>query len=105
RVPAQLADPVRKRLALFIMRSKVGLEENSDQPVHVGVSGSDVAERLRKHAGKMPEQSDQACEANGLTIIRVPGPHPRFEIVGEAKTMIELWDFMAPICQPVGEHG
>src|SRR5690625_2769116 len=45
RVPAPLAPLVRKRRSMFILRSKVRLGESAEQPVYIGASGPNVAER------------------------------------------------------------
>lgn len=103
RLPARLADPVRKRLSMFILRSKVSLDDPGEPPVHIGISGPGAADGIQKHTAKPPDQPGKTCEAGALTIMRVPGPQPRFELVGSSEAVIDLWSNLTPQYRPVGE--
>jgi folate-binding protein YgfZ len=52
-LPDALAEPIRKRLAMYILRSKVRVESRSDRLARIGLGGPD-AERVLTAAGVQP---------------------------------------------------
>ncbi|MFZ5592918.1 MAG: YgfZ/GcvT domain-containing protein [Pseudomonadota bacterium] len=98
RLPLEIVEPTMKRLRMFVLRAKVTLEDASDTLVRIGLAGPDAAKILNG----APETVDDASDATGSTVIRVPGAQPRFEIIGSANAIEEIWTRLRPHATPVG---
>jgi len=101
-LPATMVEDVIKRLRMFVLRSKVTLEDASDTFVHIGVSGDGAELELRKFAGEWPETVNAAVQAGNHTIIRVPGIHPSYEIFTTVDDARQLWDQLNVQSAPIG---
>ncbi|MDQ7016402.1 MAG: folate-binding protein YgfZ [Gammaproteobacteria bacterium] len=91
RLPHSLLEITLKRLRMFVMRSKVTLEDRSTQLVRFGLSGAQTEAWLNTHLGSVAKNNDEVVTSNGITQIRVAGAVPRFELYGEPEAMIALW--------------
>ena len=76
---------------MFVLRSRVTLEDASDALMGIGASGTKMIDHLGDIAGNLPEKVDESIESQGYTIIRVAGVNPRFEIYGLLEPMKKLW--------------
>ena len=104
RLPQSLVEPMLKRLRMYVLRSKVTLENADDALVRIGCSGPDMAGELARALGRdnVPEHADEALTLADLTVIRVPGIHPRFEIHGELEAVQSLWTRLNVNGAPLG---
>ena len=102
RLPRAILEPTLKRLRMFILRSKVTLEDASDELVSIGFAGPEAQQRLGEILDKVPSTPNALVENNGLMVIRLPDPLPRFEIHGEPDPVIGLWRRLARQATPVG---
>ena len=102
RLPHAILEPTLKRLRMFILRSKVTLEDASDKLVSIGFAGPDAQQRLGEILDKVPSAPNVLIENNGLMVIRLPDPLPRFEIHGEPDPVTGLWRRLARQATPVG---
>lgn len=101
RVPQGLAETLAGHLRKFVLMSKVTIEDASDRLVGIGVSGPDMPERLKTAAGAVPEQVDGVVHSGDLTVVQVPGIHPRYEVYGEPDAVQALWSRLEGVT-PVG---
>lgn len=92
RLPRTLLEKALNRIRMFILMSKVTMEDASDSLVHFGVSGETAEQHLGDHFDSLPANDDDVVQHNGYTIIRVAGLYPRYEIYGELEPMTELWN-------------
>lgn len=102
RMPREIVEPLLKRLGMFVLRSKVTLEDADDSLVRIGYSGPDAATALQSAVGKIPVDVDEVVTHQGLTLLRLRGPHPRFEIYGELEPTVQLWERLNVRAAPVG---
>ncbi len=85
-----LIDKTAKILGKYAVFSRVALDKANPFSAHIGV--------LEKQSNNFPENIDEVITQNGQTIIRIPGAHPRWEILmhsGEAPTPLrsaENWE-------------
>ncbi|WGZ95975.1 MAG: folate-binding protein [Candidatus Thiothrix putei] len=91
-VSRDLLEPILKRLRMYVMRSKVALEDASASLVHFGFAAPDGDVRLQEILGKAPANAYDTLQINGLTIMRQPAPIPRFKILGELDDTKKLWE-------------
>lgn len=97
-LPMERLDATLKRLSMFVLRSKVTLENVSETYARIGLAG-DCA------AGLLPfaPSDDKASETrDDLTIIRLPGDRPRFELIAPIDKMTAIWMELADQAEQVG---
>lgn len=109
-LPGELREPLLKRLNMFVLRAQVVLENTADTELaRIGVSGPEIALKLG-HIGPLPEFPNE-CGINEyqgaqFQLLRLPGIHPRFEIIGPYNQMKALWKHLTsailPLVTPVG---
>ncbi len=102
-LPQRQLEAVLEHLHRFVLRARVSLEDVSDGLVRIGAAGADVARELEDAVGVVPDAPWTAVKRHHLTLVRLPGPWPRFEIFGElVEPMQRLWDRLNVRCVPVG---
>jgi tRNA-modifying protein YgfZ len=68
---ASLAATIRKRLAMFVLRSKVVVEDAADASVHFGVGGREAAVALERALGAAP-QLHRSATLDGFRVLSLP---------------------------------
>ncbi|MBN4079225.1 folate-binding protein YgfZ [Beggiatoa alba] len=102
RLPQEILEPTLKRLRMYVMMSKVTLEDVSDTLMRIGFAGPDAQQRLSHWLDAVPTVADTVTQSNGLSIVCVQ-PGTRFEIIGEATNLIPLWGNLSAQATPVGD--
>ncbi|MCR4347258.1 MAG: folate-binding protein YgfZ [Sulfuricaulis sp.] len=101
-LPAALLETTLKRLKMFVMRAKVTLDPVNDELVGFGISGPDAEKLLHDATGFAPGSVDGCETRDEITIARLPGPHPRFEIIAATDVATKLWNSLKAKATPVG---
>lgn len=78
-LPREQIPTLRKRLQLYVLRSRVTLGETDDDFAVAGISGPSAETLLPTPA----DQVDGVSQHQGLRITRLPGDTPRFLLMGE----------------------
>lgn len=99
---ADLLEATLKRLRMFVMRSKVTLEDVSEQWAGIGLAGDDAPVLLAKQISNPPENTSQVVHESDLIVIRLPGNTPRFQIHGQPSALSTLWQTLQTEARPVG---
>jgi folate-binding protein YgfZ len=102
RLPRTMLEPTLKRLRMFVLRSRVTLEDASDALIRFGYSGPDAETELKEALGTCPIDVDDCLQTDDVTVLRIPGLHLRFELYGELTAMKQLWDRLNVRGAPVG---
>jgi hypothetical protein len=89
-LPVDRLEAILGRLRMFTLRSRVTLEDASDQLARFGLAG-DCAEDLLPF---VPENEKACLTRDELTVIRLPGDRPRFELIGPPETLAGDWSRM-----------
>lgn len=89
--PAENIPSVVQRLGMYILRAKVTLSDVSDELIRVGLSGDCSEALLQPFFDEMPEQPNDVQQQDQLTLIRLPGKKPRYEVVGPIQQLQEIW--------------
>jgi len=101
-LPTVLKDDILKRLRMFVMRAKVTLDSADEELTAIGLSGPDAENLLKEATGFAPE-NENGCETrDGTTIMRLTGPHPRFQIVAPTDAVMKLWEQLKSSARPAG---
>jgi folate-binding protein YgfZ len=98
----KLLEPISKRLKMYVMRSKVTINNVSDSVVKIGLSGNDVPDFLTPYFAQIPLQAYELISTEYGTLIRLPSKTPRFEIICDTKYAKEMWQALKKHCKPVG---
>jgi len=101
-LPQELLAPTLKRLRMFVMRAKVTLDDATDTLVRIGFAGEHAEQQLSGALGLLPQAVNEVVSANDITVLRLPGVSPRFELVGELPHIQALWQQLAAQALPVG---
>ena len=101
-LPKDTLETTLKRLRMFIMRSKVTLEDKSDEFASFGLSGSDAEKLLTNAHISPPQEINGVVQLDNFCVIRIPGSHPRFEFFGTPEALTKLWDSFSNNALPVG---
>jgi len=99
---SDLLDATLKRLRMFVLRSKVTLEDVSNEWLSIGLAGNDAPALLAKQISHLPENANQVVPENGLVVIRLAGDTPRFQIFGQTPAISSLWQALQTEAVPVG---
>ncbi|MEZ0316418.1 MAG: folate-binding protein YgfZ, partial [Methylophilaceae bacterium] len=86
-----LVEPILKRLKMYVMRSKVVITDVSEQLLRLGVSGANSEALLQQLFGAAPQQPHQILTLEKATLIRLPGPVPRYQIYTHKDNAPALW--------------
>ncbi len=98
--PAELTPAISKRLRMYVLRSKVMVEDLSEQMVQIGVQGPQVREALTSQCASLPSQIHQVTHADGVTFIQLPAQAgvERFQIIAPLAQAQTLWQHLSATC-------
>lgn len=102
-MPAPLLPAFHKRLSMFILMSKVKLEDATPRVATLGLSGPRAEEILQGLGQTVPAEIDGVFTQNNITVVRLPGTVHRFQIIGELSAIQLLWQTLAGKVKPIGE--
>ena len=101
-LPRETLDATLKRLRMFVLMSKVSLDDASASLVHIGISGPDAPAIITQRFATAPGDINEVAEIDSITIIRVAGPQPRYELYGALTDIQALWENWRQTLTPVG---
>lgn len=96
-LPHVLLEPVRRRLAMFVLRAKVVIDDASGTTIRIGVGGPGAAARIAAVAGQAPGPS-LATTIDGGSIAALTGSC--FIVLVEPAVAPAVWDALA--ARPAG---
>ncbi len=99
---ADLLEPVLKRLRMFVLRSKVTLEDASGDWQAMGLAGAQAPALLGESFSRLPDEPDAVTRDNGLLLVRLRGEPDRFQILGRPAALMPLWKTLQAEATPVG---
>jgi len=100
-LPRELCEPIRRRLQMYVLRSKAMLSDLSERTAALGLAGRGAMDLAREALGIALSASYQAGSSGGLNAIALPGD--RVQVTGDAALVVELWDELAGRCWLAGE--
>ncbi len=92
-LPASLVTEIRDRLARYVLRAKVVLEPASEL-VGLGICGDPVVESLSDLL-IFPDTQDGYCLNGEVSTLGLPGPWPRYQMIGPIDSMQLIWERLA----------
>lgn len=103
-MPVQIVDSVLKRLNMYVLRSKVQLKNVSGNQIGLGLSGVNSINLITTLTGRCPEATDTSINFKDISILRVTGTEPRFELFAEQERIIDIWKLLHNSAHAVSEH-
>lgn len=97
---AELADPVLKRLQMFVLRAKVRVASLSPSHVLLGVSGAQAGDALAAANLPMPTAPLASIAVGDNRVIRLDAE--RFVVVATSDTAAALWQELSAVARPAG---
>jgi tRNA-modifying protein YgfZ len=98
-LPHSLIGSIAKRLAMFVLRAKVSIDDASGESARIGFAGPGATDALRLIAPTAPPPHSGMRIAGG-TLIGLPSG--RFLLLAEAGGAIELWQKLQRDARPAG---
>jgi len=103
-LPGSLQPEVLRRMRMYVLRAKLVLEDASEALVRVGISGPNAARYIEKAGCRAPGAVDAVARDGAFTVVSLPGPHPRFELIGPPDAARELWLQLVTAARPIGSE-
>ena len=101
-LPRALIEPIMKRLKMFVMRSKVDLQDVSDSIIKVGINGPQAPALLQKLFSALPQNEYDLVSLENGTLIKLPGLAPRYELLTSPDKAQAIWNTLKQHAAPVG---
>lgn len=102
-LPADTLDAALKRLRMFVLMSKVTLEDCSTDKICIGISGPNAESQLQQQFGDAPKQDNALLSCHGVELLRIAGPHARYILCGSLSDIQQTWLALAATCTSVGQ--
>lgn len=101
-LPEELSDYTQKRLQMFVMRSRVTINDLSDKLIRIGVSGPNSEQQLASLVDQLPEEIDDTVTTNNIQAVRLrPTLYPRFIVITESIHAKNVWSHLDVQATPV----
>jgi hypothetical protein len=94
-LPKELIAPIAKRLKMYVMRSKVEIEDVSDSIIKIGLNGAKAIELLNPLFSQIPQNDYELVTLEKGALIKLPGNQPRFEIFTDIANASAIWNSLA----------
>ncbi len=94
-LPRVLCEPLRRKLAMYVLRAKVKVSDASDEVVSLGLSGENAQEILMRQFGGLPQSPLGFTDNEQAGVLRLGDT--RFQVSTTAQYAPTLW-------QSLGEH-
>lgn len=101
-LPRELTESIAKRLKMYVMRSKVSIEDVSTSIIKFGINGHNAAELLQAIFAQVPQDDFELVSLENGALLKLPGTTPRFEIFTDLTNAITVWSALKVSAKPVG---
>lgn len=91
-LPKDLVAPIAKRLKMYVMRSKVEVQDVSESIIKIGLNGAKAVELLRPLFSQIPQNDYDLVTLENGALIKLPGNQPRFEIFTDIANAPTIWN-------------
>jgi folate-binding protein YgfZ len=99
-MPRGLCEAMRKKLSMYVLRSKVKIADVSDERVCIGLSGAKTLTAMQGLYADLPNDSMTATQVADATLIRRDAR--RMQIVTDAARAADIWQALSAVATPAG---
>ncbi|WP_455201654.1 CAF17-like 4Fe-4S cluster assembly/insertion protein YgfZ [Kaarinaea lacus] len=103
-LPVEQIEATLKRLKMFVLMTKVTIQDATDQMIAFGLAGADATQLLQQFATDLPQQDDQCVTNEKLVISKIGGAKPRYIVAGNYDHVTEAWDQLKAQTTICGNH-
>ena len=101
-LPTSLRESIQKRLAMYVLRAKVKVEDAGRLYAMAGLSGAESASHLERTLGAVPQHEHQLISTADATVLRLPADRyeiliPRVNAPATLKMLKEGTESVAPV--------
>lgn len=100
-MPKVLIESIAKRLKMYVMRSKVEIQDVSDTIIKIGLNGPKAIELLTTAFSQIPQNHYELVTLENAALLKLPGAQPRFEIFTDMVNAPDIWKALAQHAEPV----
>lgn len=101
-MPKELVESIAKRLKMYVLRSKVVIEDVSGSIVKIGLNGHNSADLLKSLFSEVPQNAYELVSLENGALLRLPGTTPRYEILTDIEKAPAIWNALKQHAKPVG---
>jgi len=101
-LPKELIVSISKRLKMYVMRSKVEIEDVSETTIKIGLSGKNAGDLLISLFTTIPQAEYELISLDNGAVLRLPGLVPRYEIFANLENAKVIWNTLKPNALSVG---
>jgi len=94
-MPKALIESIAKRLKMYVMRSKVEIQDVSESVIKIGLNGPNATESLSTLFTTVPQNTYELVTLDNAAIVKLPGGKPRFEIFTDITNAPAIWDALS----------
>ncbi|HEY5604751.1 MAG TPA: folate-binding protein [Gammaproteobacteria bacterium] len=91
-LPVERIEAALKRLRMFVLMSKVKLQDATGQWLAFGLAGPTAAQRLQTITPSIPSQDDACSSTDNLLITKIRGRPARYIIAGDYDSITTAWN-------------
>lgn len=102
-MPKELIESIAKRLRMYVMRSKVEIQDVSETIIKIGLNGAGAIELLSALFTEIPQDDYQLITLENGSVLKLPGIQPRFEIFTDIANAATIWDALLTKAKPVSK--
>lgn len=99
-IPRGLCEAIRKKLSMYVLRSKVKITDISDERICIGISGEQALSSLQALYADLPADAMTVLQANDACLIRRDAR--RAQIVTDVAHATTLWQSLAASASAAG---
>ena len=103
-LPVEQIDATLKRLQMFVLMTKVTLQDASDQLIAFGLAGASATQLIKNIVNDTPQQDDHCVVNENLIVCKIAGPQPRYLVVGSYEHITDAWSQLKTQTTVCGNH-
>lgn len=103
-LPVDRIESSLKRLRMFVLMTKVTLEDASDNMVAFGIAGPNAENSLQSIFSGTPESTNQCVREGESLICKMPGNFTRYMIITNTESAIETWKKLSASYKPCSHN-
>jgi folate-binding protein YgfZ len=101
-LPRSQVEFILKRLRMFVLRSKVTINDQSDNIIGIGIAGPNATEKLKAIFKQVPKNPHEIITFEDETVVKLPGNVDRYQVLTSSKTFERVWDALSNNSEKVG---
>ena len=103
-MPKPLIESIAKRLKMYVLRSKVEIQDVSESIIKIGLSGPQAPELLGKLFSQVPQNDYELATLENAALLKLPGKQPRFEIFTDSDNAPAIWNTLLTQAKPASAN-